>query len=90
MSILQDSCVACIICNEEVIIHQLPKDKFEILKREHSASHENEKCFFNDLFANIVLLLGPGHFELNIGRFFIKTVADTIFKKLCTDVRFPH
>ena len=90
MTILQGSCVACIICNEEAIIHQLLKDKFEILKKEHSASHKNEKYFFNDLFANIVLLPGPGHFELNIGRFFIKTVAYTIFKKICIHVRFPH
>ena len=80
-SILQDTYVPCSICNEEVSSHQLPKDEFEILKKEHSASHENEKCFFNGLFANIVLLPGPGHVELNMRRLLLK---------LCTDVRFPH
>ena len=45
-SILQDTYVTCSICNEEVSSHQLPEDEFETLKKEHSASHENEKCFF--------------------------------------------
>ena len=28
--------------------------------------------FFDDLFANIVLLPGPGHIELNMGRLLLK------------------
>ena len=37
-SILQDTYIACSICNDEVSCHELPKDEFEILKKEHCLS----------------------------------------------------
>ena len=68
---LQDKYLFCNVCKEE-IKNMVDIEELEKMKSGHTALHQNETCTFHNLFYNIILLPGPGHLELNMGRLLLK------------------
>ena len=60
------------VCGEEINGISCNEKEFALLQKEHEIKHECSKNLFKGLFSNIVLLPGPGHIELNMGRLLLK------------------
>ena len=78
---LQDKYLFCNICKEE-IKNMVDIEELEKMKSEHAALHQNETCTFHNLFHNIILLPGPGHLELNMGRLLLKLLWVPFLNKI--------
>ena len=57
-------------------------EELEKMKSKHAALHQNEMCTFHNLFHNIILLPGPGHLELNMGRLLLKLLWVPFLNKI--------
>ena len=71
-SLLQDRVLICKVCGEEMKGISCNDKEFALLQKEHEMKHECSKNLFKGLFSNTVLIPGPGHIELNMGRLLLK------------------
>ena len=79
-STIPDS-LQCTVCE-----HYIDSSEKDI----HIALHERDHISFAKPFENLILIPGPGHIELNMGKKTTKLVVGPNVAQNCTNVRFSN